>query len=353
MATAKPARAASGVDPREFHRTTIVIDALGGGLMAPGPGGSKPPFWQWKEGGLTALNVTVVARFARFLEALRAIYASHTILEAYPEDLLLARRGSDLARAHREGRTGVILGFQGAAAMEDDLTNLTIFHRLGIRIIALTYMERNLLGDGCLEPENRGLTHLGRQAVCEMNRLGIVVDLSHVGERTSLDACEISGAPVALTHSNPRRLCDSPRNVSDELIRAVARTGGVIGITPYAPTLSPTPKAGTRSTMEDLLRHIAYVVDMVGIEHVGIGTDMFEAKGATEWNSTTKRRYPESVGAYEHANLRTTGFESLSQWPAVTERLLAAGYSTEDVAKIVGGNWARVFARVWDSGPDL
>jgi microsomal dipeptidase-like Zn-dependent dipeptidase len=105
--------------------------------------------------------------------------------------------------------------------------------------------------------------------------------------------------------------------------------------------------------MEDLIRQIHYIVELVGVKHVGIGTDMFEAKGATEWNATTKRRYPESVSAYEHANLRTVGFEGLAKWPTVTEHLFNAGYAPADIAQILGGNWQRVFTRVWDSGPDL
>jgi membrane dipeptidase len=337
-----------------LHRQTLVIDALGGSLVPfPSASEGRRPTARWRDGGVNVIHVTVVARFASFLETIRALYAHHTVFEMYPDEVMLLRRGADIDRAAQADKIGVILGFQGGSAMEDDLTNLTIFHRLGVRIIALTYMERNLLGDGCLEPENRGLTHLGRQAVREMNRLGIVVDLSHVGAQTSLDAAAISSAPLVLTHSNARRLCDSPRNVSDELIRAVAATGGVIGVTPYAPTLSPTPERGTRSTMDDLVRQVDYMVNMVGIDHVGVGTDMFEAKGATEWNATTKRRYPESVGAYEHPNLRTVGFEGLAKWPIVTEHLLKAGYAPGDVAKVLGGNWARVFSEVWDRGPDV
>lgn len=351
---ARQAMTRSDDEMQKFHMNTLVLDALGGALVPMPPvEAGRTAIDRWKEAGLNALHVTVVARYASFDETIRALYLHHSALEMHGPQLFLVKRAGDLRRAQQEGRLGVILGFQGASPMGDDLTNLTIFHRLGVRVIALTYMERNLLGDGCLEPENLGLTHLGRQAVREMNRLGIVVDLSHVGERTSLDAASISDGPVVLTHSNARSLCDHPRNASDELIRAVAAKGGVIGLTPYAPILSPTSSLGTRSTMQDLLTQVEHVVDLVGIDHVGIGTDMFEAKGATEWNATTKRRYPESVSAYEYENLRTVGFESLDKWPALTAHLFQAGYSDADVSKILGGNWERAFNHIWNRGPDF
>ncbi len=174
----------------------------------------------------------------------------------------------------------------------------------------------------------------------------MVVDLSHVGERTSLDAIEVSSRPAIFSHSNAGAVTPHARNISDETIRAVAARGGLVCATPYGPCSSADPARGLRATLDDFLRHIDHIAGLVGVDHVGIGTDQFEGKGEAEWNATTKRRYPESVEASSFDNVRTAGFESVSPWPLITEKLLERGYSADDVRKIVGGNFLRVFREV-------
>ncbi len=154
------------------------------------------------------------------------------------QDLILpVRATADILVAKAAGKTGIVLGFQNTCAVEDDLDLLAVFHELGVRVMQMAYMDANYAGQGCLERLDAGLTNFGLEMVAEMNRLGILIDLSHVGPRTTLDTIEASAKPVAFTHANPKSLCAHPRNKSDEAIKALARKGGVIGATIFPPFL--------------------------------------------------------------------------------------------------------------------
>jgi membrane dipeptidase len=330
-----------------LHNDSVVIDALSGGFVpmpTPRDGIDYPT--RLRNAGLTAVSVTLVSKFATFDDALFAIYDYELVWQQYRDILRQVLVPEDILGSKQEGKVGVLLGFQTATPVGDDLRRVTLLAKLGIRMMSITYMEANLLGSGCLEPTDHGLTHLGRQVVREMNRLGMIVDLSHVGDRTSLDAIEISEAPPIFSHSGARAVTNHPRNIPDEAIRAVAAKGGLVCLTPYGPCISPDPDRGVQATMEDFVRHVRHAVDLVGIDAVGIGTDLFEAKGAAGWDATTKRRYPESVGAFSRDAVNTVGVEDMGTWPSLTEALTSAGFAAEEVAKIVGGNFLRVFGRV-------
>ena len=157
---------------------------------------------------------------------------------------------ADIRTAKQTGRTGIILGFQNTSAIEEDLDLLTTFHDLGVRVMKLTYMEANLVGQGCLERIDAGITGFGQEVIAEMNRLGILIDLSHVGQRTTLEAIEFSQQPVAFTHTNPASICNHPRNQPDETIKAVAAKGGLVGATVFPPFLP----SGNDSTLDDFVR---------------------------------------------------------------------------------------------------
>jgi membrane dipeptidase len=331
----------------KLHQDSIVIDALSGGFvpMPPAQGGVDYPT-KLKNAGLTMVSVTLVSKFAPFEEALFAIYDYELVWQVYRDTLVQVLTPDDVRRAKAEGKVGVLLGFQTATPVGDELRRVTLLAKLGIRMMSVTYMEANLLGSGCLEPTDHGLTHLGRQVVREMNRLGMIVDLSHVGDRTSLDAIEVAEAPPIFSHSGARAVTDHPRNITDEMIRAVAAKGGLICLTPYGPCVSPDPANGVQASMDDFVRHILHAVDLAGVDAVGIGTDLFEAKAAAGWDATTKRRYPESVAAFTRDSVNTIGVEDMGKWPAMTAALTSAGLSDQDVAKIVGGNFMRVFDQV-------
>lgn len=327
-----------------LHRESLIVDALAGHIVAPEP----PPIDgeayldRLIRSGVRAANITIAAHADDFEEALVMMYHYYNLMGAQPGKTLHVKTVADIERARRENKVGIIFGFQGGTPIEKSIWRWTIFYELGLRICQLTYMERNVFGDGCYEPENRGLTAYGRQAIHEMNRLGIVVDLSHVGLRTSLDVIEASKDPVIFSHSNPKRIAPSDRNIIDEQMLACAAKGGVIGLTPHSVLTSKAP--GVRPTVVDYLEQIDYAIKLIGIDHVGIGTDVFESYTKITWEASTKRMYP-SPWVFE--TMLSDGFSKITELPNVTRGLVSLGYSDEDVRKVLGGNWMRVFGQVW------
>lgn len=303
-----------------------------------------------ERGGATALNVTVPDTSADFAEAVAAVEAHSRLIARDPERLAPVRHAGDIVDAKAAGRVGVIFGFQNAAPIGRDLGRLETLWRLGLRVLQLTYNERNLYADGCLEPEDGGLSRLGRDLIREVNRLGVVLDLSHVGRRSSLEAIEASSAPPIISHANPYRLAPNPRNITDEQARAVASTGGVVGVCGWGPICwrgGDTPPG-----VADFVDHIDYYVDLVGIDHVGFGTDSpagglgTVAAHAAQINAL----YPEVTKAF--VDRFGSGLQiryPVAVWglTAVTAELSRRGYRREDVGKVMGGNFLRVFQAVW------
>lgn len=295
--------------------------------------------------GVTAVCVSLVGQERHFFEALAEMNVYYNMVDAYSDKAMVAYTAADIEKAHRERKLALVFSFQNGTPVEDDWVNrLPVFYRNGLRMVQLTYNERNRLGDGVFEPEGRGLTLTGIQVVRELNRLGIVIDLSHVGIRSGMDAIELSTDPCVYSHANCRALTDSARNKTDEQIRAIAEKGGVIGITPYAPFCETA--RNVRPALNNYLDHIDYAVQLVGVDHVGIGTDIAE-HWAVRWAGGTPRRYPDMVGNYTWKTIYAEGFHDLGLFPNVAEALLKRGYSGDDLRKIFGGNFLRVFRQVW------
>jgi membrane dipeptidase len=326
----------------------LIIDALSGHIVSPEPPpkDGKSHLDRVIDAGLNVVNITLAARSETLDDLFHQAYQYLNLISARPKHVTLIETVDDIARCHREGRLGIIFGSQTGDMVGRDISRWTILHKLGLRISQLTYNERNELGDGCMEPENRGLTAFGRQAVQEMNRLGIIVDLSHVGERTALDATLYSSKPVIYSHSNPRALVASRRNATDDQMRLMAETGGVMGISPFSPMCAPTP--GVRPTLEDYLDMVDYAVKKIGIDHVGIGSDVYESHTKLAWESSTKRQYP---NPWWYETKEADGFSTVSDWPQVIRGLIGRGYSDPEIEKILGQNWLRVFTECW-TGPD-
>lgn len=318
---------------KELYAKSIVIDGLSGDPVV----GSLIQL----RAGFTALNATIAAPHADYDMTLRGIYKLYTYFEGAPDKLLHVQKSSDISAAKESGRLGIIFGLQDGSPLGTELPRLTILHRLGLRITTLTYNERNALGDGCMEPDNQGLTNFGTQVVRELNRLGIVLDLSHAGYKTSMDAMKIAQRPPVFSHSNAYALTPSPRCITDDQIRAAVEMGGVIGISAYSPMAYKNPDA--QPTVDDLLNHIDYITEKFGIDHVGIGTDIWEGYDPVMWRATTKRRYPEMVGEYEYSTLYTKGFENHLEIANVVAGLADRGYDAESISKVLGGNFMRVF----------
>ena len=185
-------------------------------------------------------------------------------LRAHPDDLMKVRTAADILKARRENRIGVIYGFQNAAMVGEDDSRIDTFADLGVRVIQLTYNPANQLGDGSMAPENRGLTALGREVVARLNEKRVMVDLSHSGQNTCLDAARASTAPISINHTGCRALCDLPRNKTDEELRLVASKGGFVGI-----YFMPFLKADGHPHAEDVVAHIDHAVNVCGEDHVG------------------------------------------------------------------------------------
>jgi len=331
MATAKRSSASESLKADALHKRSIVIDGLAGTTFA---------FDELLAAGITAAHITVAAHNEGFMKTLEFIKDYYASLDTYPKKLLLVRTVDDIAKAKTEKKLGLILGFQTASPIEEDLTNLAIFHALGIRIVQLTYMGRNLAGDGCYEPRDEGLTYYGMQIVRELNRLGMIVDLSHVGWKTASDAASISKAPVILSHSNPYSLCQNKRNVPDDLIKKVAEGGGCIGVNGHPAFCQLRP--GIRPTLRDYLDILDYLVRLVGVDHVSLGPDLFE--GFTAWQANRwNRRYDELKNPWGTVD----GVGYASDMPGITRGLVARGYSDSDIEKMIGLNLLRVFRSVW------
>ncbi len=245
------------------------------------------------------------------------------LINAHPDCFLRIDGCADLPRAQASGKIGIILGMQDANHLRD-LSDVDAFYQMGQRLTQLTYNGRNRLGDGCKSPADRGLTEFGGQVVARMNAIGMAIDVSHCGEKTTLDAIATSNRPVLITHSNCKSLARGiPRCKTDEAIAAAARKGGVIGLT----GIRHFVRAKDPVTIEDALDHFDHAVKIAGIEHVGLGSD-----------TDLDGRGPQAdIAGLNHAN---RVFE-------LTEGLIRRGYTDEHIALILGGNFQRALNQIW------
>ena len=297
------------------------------------------------DGGVTAINATMVV-WEGYREAMDNIAAWMRRFREYDDVLAQATSTSQILRAKEDGKVAVVLGWQNASPIENDLDRLALFHALGVRIIQITYNERNLLGNGCYERTDDGLSNFGVDAVKEMNRLGILIDLSHVGDRTTLETIELSEAPVACTHANARSFYDHVRNKTDDALRLVAERGGVIGANAFPPFL----REGFKSTLADYVDAIDDLVERVGIDHVGIGTDYTQdqPRAFFDWIfSQQGTKAQQRASDYPDPLLHPVGMETPDKLSNVATELHQRGYTDADVASILGGNWLRLFRQVW------
>lgn len=267
---------------------------------------------------------------------------------AHQDMLFLATTVADLKRAKDEGKIAFVVSIEGAAMIENELDRIDVLYGLGVRCLGIAYSEGNALGAGLKEPNDGGLTTFGRKAVRRMNKLGIAIDISHSGDRTSLDTIEVSEKPIFITHAGARALWNSNRLKPDEVIKACAEKGGVIGIeaAPHTTISEKNPRHGLESFME----HFEYCVDLVGIDHVSFGPDALFgdhvglhhalAEQLSIGASRGKKEYPE-VEYVEGLENPGEAFPNIVRW------LVKHGYSDEDIAKAVGGNVLRVLEQTW------
>jgi len=365
---------------REIHRRAVVWDAhmdslqrvLIDGVDLGRKGDAQADLVRWQEGGVDvqvfAVWVdTVYGKHHAARRSLQQIDAFHTLLETYPDRIELARTADDIRRIVGLGKLAALLAIEGGLSIQNDLSLLRTYHRLGATSMTLTHSATIDWADSSTDTARwGGLNDLGREVIREMNRLRMVVDVSHVSDDTVRAVLDVSSAPIIASHSSVRALCDHPRNLPDTLIRSIADAGGVIGINFYAGFLCQQYNERFKAAHKDLLKalnephdlapdeldefaanrirtfwgvslprpafdriaeHIDYIVQLAGVDHVGIGSDLDSGPIPT----------PE-------------GLDTVSDYPRITEALLKRGYATRDIEQILGGNFLRVFEAVTGNG---
>lgn len=309
-------------------------------------------FEEWKRGGVGCVHVTL-AIWQGARETLSAIGQWNRLLEDHADLLGLARTAADIEAITASGRIAIVYGFQDTSPFEDDIELFEIFHTLGVRIVQLTYNVQNRVASGCWEPDDQGISKFfGVNVIREMNRLGMLVDVSHCTERTGLDAIELSAAPIAVTHANPSAFVGTEielprRNKSDEHLKKLAERGGVVGLSMYPKIM----RDGSNCTLDTFLDMTAYTVDLVGIDAVAIGSDYYAGWPVSEikwWRAGRWSR--ESAVPITGFSDWPSWFQSPEDFPKLIEGLSGRGFSSEEVEKIAGGNWLRLFRQVFDEG---
>ena len=318
-----------------LHANATVIDGL---IISKW---DRAVFEDMRRGGLTAANCTVSV-WEDFKGTVHNIAQMKSLIRDNADLLTLVRTTRDIDDAKREGKTGIILGFQNAHAFEDHLGHIEAFADMGVRVVQLCYNTQNLIGTGCYERDG-GLSGYGHEVIAEMNRVGIMVDLSHVGPKTSEEAILASKKPVTYSHCLPAGLKEHPRNKSDEQLRFIADHGGFIGVTMFPPFL----RRGTDATVDDYVEAIGYVINLVGEDCVGVGTDHTQGYGQDFFDHIThdKGRHRRLTNFGTVLNPR--GIRTIGEMPNLTAAMEKAEWKPSRIEKVIGRNWTRVFKDVW------
>jgi membrane dipeptidase len=295
-----------------------------------------------RKGGLTAANCTCSV-WEEFEATMRNVAEWKRLLRENADLVTQVHTTADIRRAKREGRTGIILGFQNVTAFEDQLGYVQLFKELGVGVAQMAYNTQNLVGTGCYESRDGGLSDFGREIVAEMNRVGMLCDLSHVGPKTSEDVILASRKPVAYTHILPAALKAHPRNKTDAQIRFIAERGGFVGVTMFPPFLAK----GNEASVDDLVAAIEHVVGIAGEDSVGIGTDFTQDQDAAffEW-LTHDKGYGRRLTTFAEV-VNPLGLRTIGEFPNLTRAMEKAGWPERRIRKVMGENWVRVLGEVW------
>ncbi len=293
---------------------------------------------RYRAAGVKCVHVNIGDSDLTLADQITLVAAFRAHVKQHPDDYALIATVDDILRAAADGKLAVCFDLEGAQALGDNLALLDLFHDLGIRWMALVYNTRNQVGGGCHDAADEGLTPFGREMLGELDRVGIIKDCSHAGYRTAREIIEFSELPAIFSHSNARALRDHPRNIPDELIRACAARGGVIGINGIGIFLGEND-----ATTEAITRHIDYVAQLVGPQHVAIALDcVFDVENLNTRLAAAPHIWPKSSGYNAGRTMAQP-----EQWPEIVESLLELGYADDDVRGIVGENYLRVARTVW------
>ncbi|MDH3263729.1 MAG: dipeptidase [Paracoccaceae bacterium] len=312
---------------------------------------SERVFREMREGGMSAVHVTI-AYHESFREAVLNVEAWNRRFMRHADLIFPGRTGDDVRRAKAEGRTAIFLGFQNPSPIEDDIDLVEIWHQLGVRFCQLSYNNQSLMATGCYEDEDTGITRFGKQAIAEMNRVGMVIDMSHSGERSTLEAIEISARPIAITHANPHWWHPALRNKSDRVLSALTASGGMLGVSLYPHHL----KDGSACTLEAFCEMVARAAERYGAGALGIGSDLCQDQPDSvvawmrngRWTRATD--YGEGSAAAPGFPEQPGWFRSNADFGGIAAGLAAVGFDEGEVAGIMGGNWLRFYDQSFGPG---
>ena len=305
---------------------------------------SEEVFQQINWGGISAIHVTICYH-EDFQEMVQNVIDWNRRFEDFSALIFQGRTASDVLKARKEGRTAIFFGFQNCSPIEDNIGLVEVCHQLGVRFMQLTYNNQSLLGTGCYEENDPGITRMGKQVIKEMNRVGLVVYMSHSAERSTLEAIEISERPIAITHANPTFWHPALRNKSDEVLKALGESGGMLGFSVYPHHL----KDGSNCTLESFCTMIADTADLMGINSIGIGTDLCQNQpdSVVEWMRngtwTNDRDYGEGSASFAGFPDQPEWFRDNRHFVNIASGLLSKGFSNEDVELVMGKNWLNFF----------
>ena len=335
-------------DVAALYRKSVVVDTLCGPFTSADAMPDAALVEVVKQSGITAINFTISGR--TFDETIDNLAYVDALVERFPAAFMLVRQHSDIARAKREGKVGIMPGFQYTGFLEDDPSRIETFRRLGVRIMQLTYNNRSIFGDGCLEPGNAGLSKAGLAAVQKMNQLGVAVDLSHSGYRTTSEAIAASKKPVLISHSGCASIYAHPRNKPDEVMKALADKGGYFGVY-LMPYLVASPTVPTR---EHVINHVSGALNICGSDHVGIGSD--GSIEAVKLTLEQQKAFDEDIARRKKAGIGAPGEDRYPYVPDLTGpdhmEVLAAelqkrGQPSAVIEKVLGANFQRIIGEIW------
>src|SRR6056297_1644151 len=307
---------------------------------------SEKIFRQMREGGVDAVHVTI-AYHETFRETVLQLERWNRYFEQFHDLIVRGSTSSDIDLARDTGRTAIFFGAQNPSPIEDDIGLVEILHRLGLRFMQLTYNNQSLLATGCYEDEDPGLTRMGKQVIAEMNRVGLVVDMSHSADRSTIEAAEVSTRPIAITHANPHAWHAARRNKRHEVLKAVTDRGGMLGVSLYPHHL----RDGSDCTLDSFCQMIADAAGTYGADHLGIGSDLCQDQpdSVVEWMRVG--RWTKQID-YGEGSAAAPGFPPMPDWfqdnrdfGRIEDGLRRTGLNASEVAGIMGGNWYRFFAQ--------
>ncbi|AAZ28780.1 MULTISPECIES: dipeptidase [Colwellia] len=317
-----------------MHNDLIVIDGLQYSNW------NRAIFQQLKEGGVTMVHVTVVYH-EQIRETLLRIGEWNRQFEIHHDLIMPVKSAADIRLAKQLGKVGIMFGAQNCSPIEDDIGMVEIMRELNLMIMQLTYNNQSLLACGCYEAEDSGVTRFGKQVIKEMNRVGMVVDMSHSAERSTLEAIDISERPIVISHANPNSFHEAKRNKSDTVLKALGESGGLLGFSLYPFHL----KNGPDCSLDDFCDMVANTADLMGIDHIGIGTDLCQEQplSVLEWMRNGRWSKEMDYGEGSKANADwprpLSWFRDSRDFPNITKGLQNRGFRTEDIAKVMGMNW--------------